>query len=694
MRVLTVGFGAAGGRVVDELLARKAPGDGAIESAMAVNTAKADLLELDRVPDRNRVLIGQNRVKGHGVGADNELGAEIAEDDIAEIQEVIDRAPVHDIDAFLIVAGLGGGTGSGGAPVLAHHLKRIYTEPVLSLGILPSADEGGIYTLNAARSLPTLREQADATLLFDNDVWREESGDEYDQVNRRLVRRLRGALITPAESGPLETLSEGGDVATIGVAAEAVETGDSGILSRFTGGDQPEVDTSAATNRVTSLTRKATLGRLTLPVELDEASHASLIVDGPAPHLSRKGLERGRKWLEESADATATATEVETSDADHLRCTVVLAGLDTCPRIEELEQVRREAAEEVVEEATEPVAEDGEAAEDRSDGPAETAGEAAEISAGSEATTDPRQGASEPAAAASRPSGTESPSHAPAEIPGAPSLQLTYDDLEPIEPIGRGGNADVFRARVTGTDDGPIVALKEPRTSGTLHRETVERLLEEAETWSKLDDHDHVVGVVDFGSDPLPWIAMEYMDGGNLAERLAGEELPFAERRWVAIAVTRAVRQAHRRGVAHLDLKPENILFREVEGAWDVPKVADWGLSKHLLEHSKSVDGLSPGYAAPEQFDDEYGPTDDITDIYGLGAVLYELFTGRPPFEGSPMAVMRSIVTEEPTPPSEVADVPPAVDDALLPALSTRRNDRYEDIIRIRDALEGLPERG
>jgi serine/threonine protein kinase len=121
--------------------------------------------------------------------------------------------------------------------------------------------------------------------------------------------------------------------------------------------------------------------------------------------------------------------------------------------------------------------------------------------------------------------------------------------------------------------------------------------------------------------------------------------------------------------------------------------VADWGLSKHLLEHSKSVEGLSPQYAAPEQFSDEFGPADDLTDVYQLGAVFYELFTGRPPFEGDPTSVMRSVIEGRPTPPSEVADPPPALDDVLLTALATAKADRYDDIVYLRDDLRDLSER-
>jgi outer membrane protein assembly factor BamB/tetratricopeptide (TPR) repeat protein len=274
----------------------------------------------------------------------------------------------------------------------------------------------------------------------------------------------------------------------------------------------------------------------------------------------------------------------------------------------------------------------------------------------------------------------------PAEIPTTARRDLTYDDIEKGDLIGSGGNADVYLATVA-TDDELELALKEPRMSGTLHTETAERMMDEAETWQRLDGHDHIVSVVDYDAEPLPWIGMEYMDAGHLGER--ADEMPVEQKLWTALTVTKAVRHAHKRGVAHRDLKPENILFRRVEDAWDVPKVADWGLSKHLLEHSKSRDGLTVEYAAPEQFSDS-ASTDDLTDVYQLGAVFYELFTGRPPFEGEMFAVMKQIETEKPTPPSDIADVPDGLDDVLLTAMAKDRDDRYDDIVYLRDDLQEL----
>jgi serine/threonine protein kinase len=233
-----------------------------------------------------------------------------------------------------------------------------------------------------------------------------------------------------------------------------------------------------------------------------------------------------------------------------------------------------------------------------------------------------------------------------------------------------------------------------PRDAESFHEVTADSILSCIQDYSDVSVEsprsdpldDHILGVLDSGNTPLSWIAMEHMDAGHLGEQ-AGD-LPVDQSLWTAIA--EVARHAHRRGVAHLDLKPENVLFRAVADAWDAPKVADWGLSKHLLEHSKSAEGVTPHYAAPEQFADGYGTPDDITDVYQLGAVFYELFTGRPPFEGRPMRVMRQVETEQPTPPSDLADVPEGLDDVLLTALATERDKRYDAVVLLRSDLQEL----
>jgi cell division GTPase FtsZ len=368
MKLGLIGFGQAGSKIVDKFLwYDQQTRSNIVRSAVAINTAKADLIGLDYVPDENRVLIGQSRVKGHGVGADNELGAQIAEEDIDEIQGAVDNVPVHEIDAFLIVAGLGGGTGSGGSPVLARHLKRIYTEPVYGIGVLPGSDEGGIYTLNAARSFETFVREVDNLLVFDNDAWRQ-TGESmeggYETINEEIVRRF-GVLFGAGEVSPGDEVAEsvvdsseiintlaGGGVSTVGYAAEDVDpTRDSGLLSRFKGGDSDLFeDSSNTTNRITSLIRKAALGRLTLPCDIDGAERALVVVSGPPQFLNRKGIERGRNWIEEQTGS------MEVRGGDYplpgerkVAAAVMLSGVTKVPRIKELQRVAIEAQDNIKE---------------------------------------------------------------------------------------------------------------------------------------------------------------------------------------------------------------------------------------------------------------------------------------------------------------------------------------------------------
>ncbi|PSP93749.1 cell division protein [Halobacteriales archaeon QS_4_62_28] len=361
MKLALIGFGQAGGKIVDAFVDyEQRTGQDIFTAPVAVNTAAADLAGLEHVPDENRVLIGQSRVEGHGVGGDNELGAEIAADDIEEMQGALDRLSTHEIDAFLIVAGLGGGTGSGGAPVLAEHLRMIYTEPVFGLGILPAAAEGGLYTLNAARSFRTFVREVDNLLVFDNDAWRsagESMRGGFERINQEIARRfgiLFGAGAVDASdvvgesvvdaSDIINTLS-GGGVSTVGYARETVET-DTGSSIPLLGDDSDSVDGTETTNRVTSLVRKAALGRLTLPCDLQGTERSLLVCSGPPEHLNRKGIERGRAWLEaETGSMEVRGGDYPLPSADHVASVVLLAGVHQVPRVKELQRVAIEAKE-------------------------------------------------------------------------------------------------------------------------------------------------------------------------------------------------------------------------------------------------------------------------------------------------------------------------------------------------------------
>ncbi|WP_416839305.1 tubulin/FtsZ family protein [Haloferax sp. DFSO52] len=355
MKLALIGVGQAGGKVVDALIDydRRTQSDYIVD-AIAVNTARADLMGLRYVPKSHQLLVGTSRVKGHGVGADNDLGAEVTAEDVGDVLSMIDDLPVHEIDAFLIVAGLGGGTGSGGAPVIARELKHLYTEPVYGLGILPARDEGGIYTLNAARSLQTFVAEVDNLILFDNEAWRRtgeslEAG--YSEINTELARRL-GVLFSAGEtdgssavaesvvdaSEIINTLASGG-ISTIGYAAVELDRPKRGLLSRLSGAPSNAADDGESMNRITSLVRRAALGRLTLPCEIAGSERGLVVVAGPPEFLSRRGIERGRTWLEEETGTMEIRGGDYPVESNFVAAVVLLSGVYNVPRVKELQAV-------------------------------------------------------------------------------------------------------------------------------------------------------------------------------------------------------------------------------------------------------------------------------------------------------------------------------------------------------------------
>ncbi|WP_251343228.1 tubulin/FtsZ family protein [Haloplanus halophilus] len=354
MKLALIGVGQAGGKVIEAITAydREARGN-VVHDVVAVNTARADLLGLEYTPLARRVLIGGSRLKGHGTGADNELGADVASEDVDEVMGVVDDVAVHELDAFLVVAGLGGGTGSGAAPVIARELRRRYSEPVYGLGILPGRDEGSIYSLNAARSFMTLVEHVDNLIVFDNEAWRE-GGESlhagYGRINEEIARRL-GVLFSAGEvsddrpvaesvvdaSEIINTLGSGG-VSTVGYAATPVTRPERRLFSR----KRADPDVGDSTNRILSTVRKAALGRLTLPCELSSAERALLVVAGPPEFLDRKGIERARRWIEEITGSMEVRGGDSPVDSDYVAAVVLFSGVTDVPRIKELQGIAAE----------------------------------------------------------------------------------------------------------------------------------------------------------------------------------------------------------------------------------------------------------------------------------------------------------------------------------------------------------------
>ncbi|WOX57508.1 tubulin/FtsZ family protein [Methanoculleus receptaculi] len=371
MRVFFIGFGQAGGKIVDMFVEQDKRSQTQSFRGLAVNTARTDLMGLKHIELKDRLLIGQTVVKGHGVGTDNVTGARVTADEIDSIINAIDSRGTHDIDAFVIVAGLGGGTGSGGSPVLARHLKRIYREPVYAIGILPAPEEGRLYSYNAARSLSTLVNEVDNTFIFDNSAWKNEGEsvkDAYSRLNDEIVRRF-GVLFRAGEVGKagvgemvvdsseiINTL-RGGGISSVGYAiSEKVnprtKQQKKSLFSSLTRSNKDKTeqvltgeDKSA---KIIALVRRAMLGRLTLPCDYSTAERALVLLAGPPEEMDRKGVEKSKSWVEENIAGVEVRGGDYPVQSDYIAAVVVLATIGNAPRITELLETAKSTKEDVL----------------------------------------------------------------------------------------------------------------------------------------------------------------------------------------------------------------------------------------------------------------------------------------------------------------------------------------------------------
>lgn len=377
MRVFFIGFGQAGGKISDMFIEQDKKMAVQNFRAISVNTARTDLMGLKNIGLRDRILIGQTVVKGHGVGTDNVTGAKVTSDEIDSIINAIDSRGTHDIDAFVIVAGLGGGTGSGGSPVLARALKRIYREPVYALGILPAPEEGRLYSYNAARSLSTLVNEVDNTFLFDNSAWKNEGESiksAYQRLNDEIVRRF-GVLFRAGEvtkmgvgemvvdSSEIINTLRGGGISSVGYAITEVISrrtkqkkgifgGLKDTISRTTSGKKEPTeevllgeDKSA---KIIALVRRAMLGRLTLPCDYSSAERALVLIAGPPEEMDRKGVEKSKSWVEENIAGIEVRGGDYPVDSSFIAAVVVLATVGNAPRIRELLEIAKETKEDAM----------------------------------------------------------------------------------------------------------------------------------------------------------------------------------------------------------------------------------------------------------------------------------------------------------------------------------------------------------
>jgi eukaryotic-like serine/threonine-protein kinase len=253
--------------------------------------------------------------------------------------------------------------------------------------------------------------------------------------------------------------------------------------------------------------------------------------------------------------------------------------------------------------------------------------------------------------------------------------------------LGRGGMGVVYRAQHLGLNR--TVAIKMLLSGVYASPVEITRFSREAKMIAGLQ-HPHLVQVYDVGeSEGCPYFTMELVGGGSLAQLLGGAPQSPSHAAKTIATLSLAVQAAHNDGIVHRDLKPSNILLTH-DG---VPKISDFGLARHVEDDADlTLSGArigTPSYMAPEQFTNRSGEVGPLSDIYSLGAILYEMLTGRPPFRADTVAdTERQLICDDPARPSRLnTKIPPDLETICLKCLQKDPDRRYANAKSLADDL-------
>jgi tetratricopeptide (TPR) repeat protein/tRNA A-37 threonylcarbamoyl transferase component Bud32 len=274
------------------------------------------------------------------------------------------------------------------------------------------------------------------------------------------------------------------------------------------------------------------------------------------------------------------------------------------------------------------------------------------------------------------------------QLPKVPGYRI-------LGTLGRGGMGVVYKAQHEGLNR--IVALKMIRDAALAGADDLVRFQTEAQALASLQ-HPNIVQVFDVGkAEGLPYFSLEYVDGGSLSAKLAHEPQPPRWSAEVLETLARAMYAAHQKNIIHRDLKPANVLLTP-EGT---PKITDFGLAKKIDADSAETRSGSilgtPNYMAPEQAAGDSAAVGPLSDVYALGAMFYEMLTGRPPFQGTtPLETVMQVCQDEPVPPRRLqARVPVDLETICLKSMAKDRRQRYADAGALADDLrrwlDGVP---
>jgi serine/threonine protein kinase len=260
--------------------------------------------------------------------------------------------------------------------------------------------------------------------------------------------------------------------------------------------------------------------------------------------------------------------------------------------------------------------------------------------------------------------------------------------FEILEELGRGGMGVVYKAQQVNLSR--LVALKMVLAGAHASPDDLARFHKEAQAIARLQ-HPDIVRIHDVGqAGGLPYLSLEFLDGGSLAQRIQGQPQDITQAARTIHILARAIHAAHLQGIVHRDLKPANILLT-ADGR---PKIADFGVARCLGDNSDQTRTGSilgtPDYMAPEQARGRARDAGPLVDQHALGAIFYELLTGRPPFRGATRSdALEQVCTQEPVPPTRLRPkVPRDLETICLKCLQKEPYRRYPDAAALADDLD------
>jgi serine/threonine-protein kinase len=275
--------------------------------------------------------------------------------------------------------------------------------------------------------------------------------------------------------------------------------------------------------------------------------------------------------------------------------------------------------------------------------------------------------------------------------------QVIADRYRVVRLVGEGGMGQVYEAQHVNINR--RFALKLLRREIVTNPEAVARFRQEAWSASSIG-HDNIIEIDDFATLPngSVYLAMEFLEGQALSERMrASPSLSLEEALGILLQVCSGLDAAHSKGIVHRDMKPENVFLARKHGRV-VAKILDFGIAKvsgaegsQSLTRTGTIFG-TPHYMSPEQALGR--PLDHRSDIYSMGVIMYEAFTGRVPFEAeSFMGILTKHITAQPTPPRELApETPVEIEALILRAMAKEAGDRFQSMSEVLSALTAIAE--